>query len=194
MLPVAGGGTLSTRVPALACVLVATTMMPVSAAGQPLGPEGSGSRQAVRHRDSQADTSCAKVVEVHPIGTRAPAREKTTKIVRQPTHVYAVKGQKERRGRDSNPRDGLTPPTRFPIAIGSSYAVLIRPTIPPIYGDLSATWSNSRPTRPGPYRPGCSTVAVRRRSNKQVGISLRPIRSSSAPPASRIGLWIGGPG
>ena len=38
------------------------------------------------------------------------------------------KWRKKRRGRDSNPRDGLTPPTRFPVA-------LLRPTRTPLQGD-----------------------------------------------------------
>src|SRR5918997_5431680 len=66
---------------------------------------------------------------------------------------FTCKTKKKRRGWDSNPRDGLTPPTRFPVA-------LLRPTRTPLRTrgvyQMEARTKNHRPrgTRPValPYR------------------------------------------
>lgn len=64
-----------------------------------------------------------------PAGRSTVSPRTTNAIPWDPTACETCPGcankKEERRGRDSNPRDGLTPPTRFPIA-------LLRPTRTPL--------------------------------------------------------------
>jgi hypothetical protein len=51
---------------------------------------------------------------------------------------FTCKRKEKRRGRDSNPRDGLTPPTRFPIA-------LLRPTRTPLRKRRTGVYQKAKP-------------------------------------------------
>src|SRR5918993_2788017 len=72
---------------------------------------------------------------------------------------FTCKTKKKRRGWDSNPRDGLTPPTRFPVA-------LLRPTRTPLR------------TR-GVYQMEAKTKNRRLRRTRPVAL---PYRASSEAP------------
>jgi hypothetical protein len=93
---------------------------------------------------------------------------------------FTCKRQKKRRGWDSNPRDDLTPPTRFPIA-------LLRPTRTPLRGRRTGVYQKANllllpfsRSRSGSRRP--SSPVYRPRTRRRF---RNPWPSAPGRPASR---------